>query len=315
MKIDGIVVSCYKYDVYFTRVCVASIRFWYPEIPIWLLKDNYYGDFDTAEIERYWGVRVYHPKREVPGWGFAKLALLTELPRRRLLILDSDIVFVGRVLERLEACHADFVVHKQEYDADAIDDEFYATRLLQSLDPSFEAPGWGFNTGQVVATTGLIAMDELDGLVDWSAGCVRHAEVFKKGEQGLTNYVVHRKLQAKEVSLHREPFMLWPGKPTELERVEIANLTAEGGTEHLVHWAGFRWGRELAEMPRSEILLHFEDLYYRPIPMGQFKRRCRSTLRRLERSALAPAKQKLKRAVLKLAPLKGGAPRHAAGAA
>ncbi len=59
MKIEGVAISCYKFDVYLTRLCVASIRFWYPHIPIWLLKDRHYGDFDTREIEKYWNVQAY----------------------------------------------------------------------------------------------------------------------------------------------------------------------------------------------------------------------------------------------------------------
>ena len=51
MRIEGVAISCYRFDVDLTRLCVASIRFWYPHIPIWLLKDRQYGDFDTDEIE------------------------------------------------------------------------------------------------------------------------------------------------------------------------------------------------------------------------------------------------------------------------
>ena len=63
MKIEGVVISCYRFDLHLTRLCVASLRFWYPEIPIWLLKDSRYGDFSTREIESYWNVQVY-PSRQ-----------------------------------------------------------------------------------------------------------------------------------------------------------------------------------------------------------------------------------------------------------
>jgi hypothetical protein len=49
-------------------------------------------------------------------------------------------------------------------------------------------------------------------------------------------------------------------------------LTLEGWQEQLIHWAGLGWGKALEEMPRSEILLHFENIYYSHIPLGAWLR-------------------------------------------
>ena len=35
--IDRIIIACCERDFWLTRICVASIRYWYPEIPIGLL--------------------------------------------------------------------------------------------------------------------------------------------------------------------------------------------------------------------------------------------------------------------------------------
>jgi hypothetical protein len=43
MKIEGVVISRYRFHLELTRVCVASIRYWHPDIPIWLVKDRHYG--------------------------------------------------------------------------------------------------------------------------------------------------------------------------------------------------------------------------------------------------------------------------------
>ena len=40
MKIEGVAISCYHFDVELMQLCVASIRIWYPHIPIWQLKDR-----------------------------------------------------------------------------------------------------------------------------------------------------------------------------------------------------------------------------------------------------------------------------------
>ncbi len=44
-------VACCKTDFYFARICVASIRYWYPEHPIYLLKDDSQGIFSTEEMK------------------------------------------------------------------------------------------------------------------------------------------------------------------------------------------------------------------------------------------------------------------------
>ena len=41
MKIDSIVIACFKKDLHLMRICVASIRYWYPDVDIWLLKDRF----------------------------------------------------------------------------------------------------------------------------------------------------------------------------------------------------------------------------------------------------------------------------------
>jgi hypothetical protein len=275
MKIEGVAISCYRFDVELTRLCVASIRFWYPHIPIWLLKDRHYGDFDTREIEKYWNVQVYPGREKTLGWGFGKLEVMTESPARRLLLLDSDVVFAGRVIDRLERHDENLIVDKEDFDATAIEVQFFLSDKLRQLDPEFVFPGYGFNTGQIVATTGRLSKQDFDGLLDWETRTVKYPEVFKKGEQGLFNYVVLRKVQHGELTIHREPFMVWPGEAAHAEHIHLADLTSEGRQQQVIHWAGLGWGKALEEMPRPEILLHFEDIYYSRIPLGTWLRQWR----------------------------------------
>jgi hypothetical protein len=295
MKIEGVVVSCYVRDFYLTRLCVASLRYWYPDLPIWLLKDVHAGDFDTREIESHWGVQIYPTKRRSLGWGFGKLELMTELPARRLLLLDSDIVIVGRVIDRLEKLDADLVVNEERYDAAGIETNFFPLEKLRKLDPEFAHPGWAFNTGQLVVTTGSIRKADVGDLVDWEARKVRDPDLFRKGEQGVSNYVVQKRLQRGELSVHRERFMFWPGTPEAVAHIRVADLTPEGKHQELIHWAGFGWGQGIFGMPRSDILRHFEDLYYSRIPGGQLRRSVRALRSRLGRVRRSHPMQALRR--------------------
>src|SRR4051794_34369679 len=116
MKIETIYVFCYRYDVRLARTCVASIRNWYPTIPIFLVKDRHYGDFETRDIERCWQVKVYHTSVESLGWGFGKLDIIIQTKKQRCLLLDADTVMAGPVLDRLNPIDEHFVVAKEDYD-------------------------------------------------------------------------------------------------------------------------------------------------------------------------------------------------------
>lgn len=47
-----IVVFCNKLDFFLTRICVTSIRYFYPSIRILLVKDEIHGRFSTSLFER-----------------------------------------------------------------------------------------------------------------------------------------------------------------------------------------------------------------------------------------------------------------------
>lgn len=300
MKIDGVIISCYRFDVELTRICVASIRFWYPQVPIWLLKDKQYGDFSTTEIEKYWNVQVYPARRKKLGWGFGKLEVMTELPARRFLFLDSDTVFVGRLLDRLERFDEDLIVENKDYVATGqVEDEFFSLDRIRQLDPTFKFPGFGFNGGQIVATTGLLTKEDCAGVLDWQTLTVKHPETFKMGDQGLTNYVVFRKMNRGELTLRREPLVVWPGESGHARHIQVTDLTPDGPHQQVIHWAGLRWGKTPEEMPRSDILLHFEGIYYSRVPLRAWLRNWRRARFRIQRGLITPLKSLAKRILRK----------------
>lgn len=299
MKIDGVVVSCYKFDLQYTRLCVASVRFWYPEIPIWLVKDRRYGEFSTSEIERAWNVQIYPTMQPNQGWGFGKLEVMTQLPTRRFLFLDSDIVFAGRVIGRLERFDEDIIVDKEEFSPEEVGVQFFSLDKLNLLDPSFQFPGYGFNGGQIVATTGRLSQEDFDGLLDWNTRTVAYPEIFKKGDQGLTNYVVLRKVQQCKLSIRREPFMAWPGDLHRTAHIDVRKLLRDSPYEQVVHWAGLCWGKPFGQIPRSDILLHFENLYYSRIPGGRYIRPLRKASAWTDRVLIKPAKATAKQLLRK----------------
>src|SRR5438045_1395202 len=101
MKIDRIYIAGHKSDFRFTQCCVASIRHWYPKIPVTLIKDESSGGYSTEQLENLWNVSCFNSRQKVFGLGMSKLEPLFLPIRERCLIIDSDIVFLGRVLDSL----------------------------------------------------------------------------------------------------------------------------------------------------------------------------------------------------------------------
>ena len=212
MKISKIYIATHKYDMRFTRICVASIRYWYPEIPIYLIKDYLNGDFNTDEIEDVWNVGVFETSRKTFGWGFSKLEPLFNKATERFLILDSDIVFTGRVLDYLNEFDSDFVVQFENQTESEIERLYFSIKQLKSWDPDFAFPNYTFNSGQIVATGGLINRNDFDPLINWSGLrlSLKHPEVFTMGgDQGILNYVLLKKASQNAISISRVPFMKW----------------------------------------------------------------------------------------------------------
>lgn len=266
-RIERVYVATHRSDIRLTRICIASIRRWYPEIPIFLLKDEANGAFSTDEIERSWNVRVWPTKCRAYGWGFIKLEPLFDAERIRYLMLDSDIVFLGRVIDALEKFSTDFVVQEEvQPPADVPSLYFDAEKVRAVLNPSFAGPAFTFNTGQYVATSGVIGRTDFAELVEWSEPRrVRHPKIFNPSDQGVLNYVVLERLAAGALTVARTPFMRWG--QSEIADFEVARLNGDSPYPYVIHWAGLK-NLRLRRMLRSDILRHFEQAYYTRIEFG-----------------------------------------------
>jgi hypothetical protein len=270
MKIDRVYVAGFRHDVHFTRACVASIRHWHPAIPITLIKDRFYGDYSTKDIERYYGCDVFPSAGRTYGWGFSKLEPLFCPNAGRFLVIDSDIVFLGPVLDRLATVAGDFVVQWENPSPEFVAQNYFDLTRLSEIDSSFQFPGYTFNSGQWVGTGGLMTRDDFSPWLEGgSPPSLRYPAVFKLGEQGLFNYVLMKSAAAGRLTLARERFMEVGDSP----KVAAFDLTRNNAApaSFLVHWCGLRQSR-FSRMVRGDLLLHFERLYYSRMPLGRWRR-------------------------------------------
>src|SRR4051794_22125653 len=96
-----LVICCNRADYFFARLCIASIRYYYPDIAVELVKDPGNGSFCTSEVEKHFGVSIIDFNVEKIGWGAAKLLYLYKFTsKKKVVFLDADIVFIGPFLQR-----------------------------------------------------------------------------------------------------------------------------------------------------------------------------------------------------------------------
>ncbi len=259
-NISKIVISTCRNDLRLTRICVASVRYWYPEIPIYLICDYGQGLFNTSEIEEKWNVKIFKTAKKDFGWGFAKLEPLFQPERKRFLIVDSDTVFTGPVLDELNKSSADFIVDDETQAADDIKRLYFDKDRLKEIDPSFHPSGKNFNTGQWVGMSGRLTRHHFDNVLAWGKPPIlKYPECFMQADQGILNYVLEKLAHQGEISLDRVNLMLWA--PRDLEHIELDRLISASPYRQVIHWAGVK-KPYLKRMIRADILDFFERFYY-----------------------------------------------------
>lgn len=278
MNIKHIYIAGHKRDLHFSQCCVASIRRWYPRIPISLIKDESNGAYNTEDLEKYWDVECFKSDRKHFGFGFGKLEPMFLPKKERCLILDSDVVFIGKVLDVLEEHDEDFIVADTSNPPDEVEIFYFDLPKLKQLDPDFVFPNYTFNTGQIVATSGALKREDFASFLTSSEPpSLIYPEIFALGEQGLLNYVLMKKLQEGKISLRRKRFMWWAGW-LKKRMVKVRKLNENSPYPFLVHWAGPK-GASLSDTHNSHLLRHFESYYYSRIPIARAKHK-RHTMHR-----------------------------------
>src|SRR5262249_41974060 len=194
--VDVIYIAASSHDAAFTRTCVASIRRFYPDIPIRLLVGGPLERGLAAELRRFFGVGIADLPRRHYGWGFVKLEPLFGPTAERFLVLDSDTVITGPILKWASEHGEDFIVDSEEQTAERGRQIYYdSTRAAQDGN-LVAAPAFLFNTGQWFGRSGALSREHFRGLVEWSwPRRLLRPEVFKNGEQGILNFVVNEQVR------------------------------------------------------------------------------------------------------------------------
>ena len=190
-RLDCIYISASARDARYTRICVASIRHFYPDVPIKLLAGGPLEQGLREELARYWDVRMASTRPGDWGWGFVKLEPLFGPQGERFMVLDSDTVFGGEVLGTWADSSADFLVDDEQQSEADTRRLYYDWRKVAAVDPAARPPQFVFNSGQWFGTAGVIVRSDFALLMDWSGMPPKllHPDLLMPGDQGVLNYV------------------------------------------------------------------------------------------------------------------------------
>jgi len=265
--VDYIYINVNKYDFHLARICLASLRYWYPEVPVRFIKDYSQGNFDTSHAGKVWNAEVLALHRKKLGWGFGKLETLFLPGSYSFLVLDADTVITGKVLDMVKDIKTSFILDDEIPEVKRFNEVYYNLDRINELAPEFKFPGYSFNSGQWFGTSGIINRTEFDPILTWSEPPeIKFPEILFNGDQGLLNYVIHRKVQDGQLQVTRKKMMIWPkdGNADIIDLEKIRLKTSE--QPFIIHWAGMK-SRTLSGLPRMDILRFYRDYYYTRMPI------------------------------------------------
>jgi hypothetical protein len=262
MKVDRVFINTYKYDFHFAKICIASIRYWYPDIPIFLIKDENEGTFDTSHTEKLWNVQVLDIPRKKFGWGYGKLEVLFLEAKESFLVIDADAVLTGPVIDAVREIDADFIVDKEEQPEGRFNEIYFNLARINELDKDFIYPGYSFNSGQWFGTSSIIKREDFRKTLNWSEPPVSiDKNIVVNNDQGHINYIIHSFDHRKLITLTRIRLMIWPVEGSadfiDLEKIKVKSADYP----FIIHWAGMS-GLKFSDLPRQDILNFYKEHYY-----------------------------------------------------
>lgn len=246
-------------DLHLARTCLASVRYWYPDISISLLVDENLGKFDTSGLERDWNVGRFPTPVKKFGIGHSKLELMFRPETERYLALDADTLLCGPVIEQFDATAGDFVVHPEYQHPDDLRELVFDLDLLAKFDPAFGRNRLAFNCGHYVGTSGILRREDFNRVLKWTEPRqLRFPGIFRCGDQGIINYVLQKAEKDGRLSIGTLNYHLYVRRDT--SAVTVPGIVARTSPPFIMHWAGIKF-RTIAGADREDLLRFYRDFY------------------------------------------------------
>ena len=237
---------------------MTSIRYWYPDIEIVLIKDILKGSFNTCFLENLFNVQVFN-SNEKYGWGYGKLEPLFISREESFLVLDSDTILTGPILDLVQDIDEYFVVDEEIQNTERFNEIYYDKSLINQVNYGFRPLEYSFNTGQWFGTSGIIDRSVFNETIHWASPRInKFPDIIKNGEQGHLNYHFHKLEQQNKITIKRLKIMYFPLSFNVHFKWNSLRLK-QNNKNFIVHWAGIK--KPILLMPNKMLLFFYLNQY------------------------------------------------------
>jgi hypothetical protein len=207
----GFVTGCYAKDKFMVQATLASMRHFCPTIPICLIVD---GDVDVSNLEKEYKLIILRildlpspEMRKLMSGNFkAKLAAMWEGPFEFYVWMDSDAIVWGDFTPQVRQ-DLDFQIFWKEVEqlavlkqADGFKHYYFDPDLLKEFDPTFRCQGnVYFSAGVYACRKNVISLDAWLQMESWNQKTGN--KLFKFGDMGIINYLVHSMSQRGKIKI------------------------------------------------------------------------------------------------------------------
>lgn len=267
----AIVVFTNRKDFCLSKICISSIRHFYPDVNIFLVKDFLNGDFNTKNIQRAFGVEVLKMPRRYYGWGAAKVHFLFDqrFAGKKFLCLDADTIFTGKVLDSLQSRKEEFLVNAVAFALPIASEEkdlYIDPEKVTRYYPDYQYPGYFFNTGQLVGTPGLLSKELLAPSFDVDVyPFYTHRDAFKLVDQAVLNAVLPVYSSRENKNIGQCTFMQWSVSFFNKHPDIDINELVENKYPWIIHYAGDVRSCQIEKMRGFILLQSFRKKYYQQL--------------------------------------------------
>lgn len=245
----GIVITCYRGDIHFTKGLMASIKYFCENTPICLIVD---GNFRLKKLEKTYNIVKVIKKKDVKndflrnncfGSRFTNLIAFFESPFERFLYIDSDTVLWGNILQNFNPYSADFI-HNEPHEPCTpfiMKHQYFDYEQVFNYTEYFE---WNnchfFNAGIFVMKRGLFNINEISELVKLF---YIDKNLLPRDIQGVINIPVFRNLLKGKITVSEaklQTIMPLFNKEELNKTFKITDNKPVVENPTILHWAGLK---------------------------------------------------------------------------
>jgi hypothetical protein len=264
-KVEQIFLVTYRYDLANLIVCLESIRYWYPDIPITVVKNRNEGDFPIDFLAGHFKLSVIDSPAARYGSYFGSLEPYLTGRSGRFLVMDTDTALTGPVLDFLGSLSADFVVDLEEQPEHKLRALYWNPDGIKDYIPEYSRAWFTFNNGAVCGTGDKVTRADFADFMNWPDGAepsMKDSSVFPMADMTAINVAINRKAVRGEITVDRVALMIYAPFYMESQSDLVRRIADRSGPElRIIHWADQKH-LPIAKRPLGQVYQFYRSRFF-----------------------------------------------------